>query len=96
MRRFSFKKITSGDYALCYYCHNFNTLFALCDQKDGSEVFSCSECAFKISKGRCAGLKRYLNKRPSNPQSLKILKITKERREENSTGGVSEVQQVLK
>jgi len=90
MRRFSFKKITSGDYALCYYCHNFNTLFALYNQKDGSEVFACISCAKKISKGRCAGLKRYLNKRPSNPQSLKISDITKGKERENSTAqGVS-------
>lgn len=58
-RRYSFKKVTSGEPAECYYCKK-DTLFALFDKTDGSEVFCCLKCAYSISKGRCSGIKRYL------------------------------------
>jgi len=58
-KRFIFKKIVdSGESGTCYYCKG-KTLFALYDEKDGSEVFSCPSCALKISKERAKGIRKY-------------------------------------
>ncbi len=60
-RRFTFKKITKGDYASCFYC-KAKTHFALYDKKDQSEVWCCSICALKV--GKIKRLKKLLGKYP--------------------------------
>ena len=49
-KRFTFKKITTGEPATCYYCHKSNTFFALYDIRDRSETFTCPVCAVRIGK----------------------------------------------
>lgn len=74
MRRFTFKKVTEGEPARCYYCHRFNTLFALYDEKDMSEVFCCPECALKV--GKIKRLKKLLGKYPLRERKEKNKQIS--------------------
>ncbi len=66
-RRFKFKKLTSGEYAECFYCGKKNTHFALYDKKDGSQTWCCVECGLKV--GKIKRLKNLLRKYPLRKQS---------------------------
>lgn len=48
-RRFKIKKITSGDYAHCWFC-SAHTYYALYDALEESEVWCCVECAKKKAR----------------------------------------------
>jgi len=48
-KRFSYKKITEGDFAKCWYCSR-ETYFALTNKKTGEEVWACFDCALKVGK----------------------------------------------
>jgi ribosome-binding protein aMBF1 (putative translation factor) len=60
-KRFTFRKISEGEPAKCYYC-NVKTHFSLTDEKDGSEVWICQNCALKY--GKIKRLKKLLRKYP--------------------------------
>lgn len=82
-RRFSFKKVFTGEHGKCLGCSS-PTFFALYDLKDGSECPRCSECALKISKGRCTGLKRYLIHKTTRGSRTKIFEFYKGKIEESA------------
>jgi len=77
-KRFIYRKIADGLTVSCYYCPS-RTLFSLSDEKDGSEVFCCPECALRI--GKIKRLKSLLRKYPlrrekgKNSKDLLIKKI---------------------
>ena len=51
VRRYTYKKLTSGDYAQCYFCDKFNTHFVLKNNRTGEDFFCCVACSLKfISK----------------------------------------------
>lgn len=50
MKRFTFRKVTGGDFSRCFFCRKFNTHFSLKDSRDESEVFCCRNCFQKILK----------------------------------------------
>ena len=56
-KRYQFKKITEGFYALCWWCGNFNTHYAIIDFKTGEDFFCCIKCAIKRYKIKT--LKKY-------------------------------------
>lgn len=89
-KRFSFKKITQGDYALCFYCRKFNTHFALYDKKDESEVFCCPTCALKVAKLK--KLKKLLGKSPEEQEKTILLEKSRIKKEGTSRriGGLEE------
>jgi len=69
-KRFTFKKISDGEPAKCYYCTS-KTNFALYDLKDESEVWACQNCALKY--GKIKRLKNLLKNYSTSPKKA-ILK----------------------
>jgi len=86
-KRYTFSRFGSGTPANCYYCKS-KTLSALSDSKDGSEVWSCNQCAYKIARIR--RLKKIWGKKtPLDEKSEKnvIFTLEKSKKGINEAGG---------
>ena len=67
----NYKKITSGDYASCWYCQK-PTYYCLFE-RDGSEIWCCVNCALKYSNN--VKFQRIVRKHQQKGLSLKKNKI---------------------
>jgi len=81
VRKFTFKKITEGEPAKCWYCER-DTFFSLTNNKTGEEIWCCSECALKHAKIK--RLKNLLKKYPIRKKSSKIEPILCVKKTENN------------
>lgn len=71
--RKSWVKVTSGDYGLCYFCHEYNTHHALV-YSNGDEVFCCEICVLKQTKNRTIRNKAKKQKKEKEKNELLVKK----------------------
>lgn len=66
-------KVTNGDLAKCYFCHEYNTHHALV-YSNGDEVFCCESCVLKQTKNRTIRNRAKKQKKEKNKNKTRVNK----------------------